>query len=216
MRPLLAEALGTFALVFCGTGAVVVDELTHGALGTLVIALVFGLVVFAMVQLLAPASGAHLNPAVTIGLSTAGRAEWRNAPPYIAAQLAGALIASALLRWIFPASARLGSTVPAGSIATSFVLEALLTFALMLAILLLPQWRGMRPSLVVGAVVGLEAYFAGPISGASMNPARSIAPAVVSATWDPLWLYCTAPVLGALVATLTLRLVPVVGTRDRS
>lgn len=203
MKRLLAELLGTFALVFAGTGAIVVNGVTGGVLGHAGIALTFGLIVLAMIYTFGDVSGAHLNPAVTLGFTVSGRFAWREAPGYLAAQLAGAFAASGLLRVLFPTDAQLGATLPAGSEAQSFILELVLTALLMLVVLNVStgaKEKGITAGIAVGAVIGLEAMFAGPICGASMNPARSLAPAVISGHLEHLWLYLTAPVLGALVA----------------
>lgn len=205
MRRYAAELLGTYALVFAGTGAIVVNEQT-GALGHFGVAATFGLIVLAMIYAFGDVSGAHLNPAVTIGFVAAKRFPATQAVPYIAAQLAGAVLASITLRFLFPDSSSLGATLPAGSDMQSFVLELLLTYFLMLVILQVAHGSketGLMAGIAIGAVVGLEALFAGPICGASMNPARSIAPALVSGELRSLWLYIVAPVLGALAATGT-------------
>jgi aquaporin NIP len=207
VRRYVAELLGTYALVFAGTGAIVINEQT-GALGHFGVAATFGLVVLAMIYAFGDLSGAHLNPAVTIGFVVAKRFPVKQAAPYIAAQLGGALLASLTLRSLFPDNATLGATVPSGSEMQSFVLEVLLTFFLMLVILQVSQGSkevGVMAGIAIGAVVGLEALFAGPISGASMNPARSIAPAVISGELSALWIYVCAPILGALAATITWR-----------
>ncbi|MBK9146212.1 MAG: aquaporin [Flavobacteriales bacterium] len=204
-RPLLAELLGTYALVFAGTGAIIVNEQT-GALGHFGVAATFGLIVLAMIYAFGDVSGAHLNPAVTIGFVVAKRFPPAKAPPYIAAQLCGALLASITLRSLFPNDASLGATLPSGSATQSFVLELLLTYFLMLVILQVAHGSkevGLMAGIAIGAVVGLEAMFAGPICGASMNPARSIAPALISGELSSLWIYIVAPLLGALAAVGT-------------
>ncbi|MBL7985670.1 MAG: aquaporin [Flavobacteriales bacterium] len=203
MRRYVAELLGTYALVFAGTGAIIVNEQT-GALGHFGVAATFGLIVLAMIYAFGDVSGAHLNPAVTLGFVVAKRFPAMQALPYIAAQLGGAVLASLTLRFLFPNSVTLGATAPAGSAMQSFVLEVLLTFFLMLVILQVAHGSkevGIMAGIAIGAVVGLEALFAGPICGASMNPARSIAPAVVSGELGSLWIYIAAPMLGALAAT---------------
>lgn len=208
MRRYAAELLGTYTLVFAGTGAIVVNEQT-GALGHFGVAATFGLVVLAMIHAFGEVSGAHLNPAVTIGFVAAKRFPASQALPYIGAQLGGALLASLTLRLLFPGNAELGATVPTGSAMQSFMLETILTYLLMLVILHVAHGSrevGLMAGISIGAMVGLEALFAGPICGASMNPARSIAPAVVSGELDALWLYIVAPISGALLAVLTWRL----------
>lgn len=205
MRRYVAELIGTYALVFAGTGAIVINEQT-GALGHFGVAATFGLIVLAMIYAFGDVSGAHLNPAVTLGFVVAKRFAAQQAVPYIAAQLAGGVLASLTLRFLFPDSVALGATLPAGSDLQSFVLEVILTFFLMLVILQVAHGSkevGLMAGIAIGAVVGLEALFAGPICGASMNPARSIAPALVSGEMRALWIYIVAPVLGALLATLT-------------
>lgn len=205
MRPLLAELLGTYALVFAGTGAIVVNAQT-GALGHTGVAATFGLVVMAMIYAFGGVSGAHLNPAVTLGFAAAGRFPGRQVAPYMGVQVAGALLASLTLRLLFPESTSLGATAPAGTELQSFILEAILTFLLMLVILQVAHGAkevGIMAGIAIGAVVALEALFAGPISGASMNPARSIAPALVSGQLQHLWIYIAAPALGALFASGT-------------
>lgn len=212
MNRLFAEALGTFCLVFAGTGAIVVNETTGGTITHVGIALTFGLVVMAMIYALGDVSGAHLNPAVSIGFVLARRFPARDLPGYMVAQLVGALAASGLLRVLFPADESLGSTLPAGSLWQSFVLEVVLTFILMLVILSVSSGskeKGEMAGIAIGAVVGLEAMFAGPICGASMNPARSLAPAVVSGHLGSVWIYLAAPVLGAALAVGSSRVIRV-------
>lgn len=199
----LAEFLGTFTLVFAGTGAIVINAASHGAIGHAGIALTFGLVVLAMIYTFGDVSGAHLNPAVTIAFAVARRFAWRDVPGYLGAQITGALAASLLLRVLYPADATLGATLPSGTEMQSFVLEVVLTAILMLTILSVStgaKEKGITAGIAIGGVVGLEAMFAGPACGASMNPARSLAPALVSGHLEHLWLYLVATVLGALIA----------------
>ena len=208
MKKYIAEGLGTFALVFAGTGAIVTNEASNGAITHAGIALTFGLVVLAMIYTVGDISGAHLNPAVTVGFWTARRLPGREVAPYILSQVIGALLASGLLRLLFPLSKFLGASLPAGSELQSFVLETVLTFLLMLTILNVStgaKEKGMTAGIAVGAVITLEAMFAGPICGASMNPARSLAPALVSVHLEHLWLYLIAPPLGAAAAMLACR-----------
>jgi aquaporin Z len=202
---LLCEALGTFCLVFTGTGAIVVNHVSNGIISHVGISLTFGLVVMAMIYAFGDVSGAHLNPAVTIAFAVARRFEWSRVVPYIAAQVAGALVASLLLRTLFPGATSLGQTIPGGSAWQSFVLETVLTFILMLVILAVssgPKEKGLMAGMAVGGVVGLEALFGGPISGASMNPARSLAPALVTGHLATIWIYLAAPTVGAVAAAV--------------
>ena len=202
MKMLLAEGFGTFCLVFAGTGAIVINDISGGSITHVGIALTFGLVVLAMIYAVGDTSGAHLNPAVTLGFFAARRFSGRLVLPYIVSQSLGALVASLLLRVLFPSHASLGSTLPAGSDAQSFVLELVLATILMFVILRVSSGareRGITAGIVVGAVITLEALFAGPICGASMNPARSLAPALVSGQYASLWLYLVAPTFGALL-----------------
>jgi aquaporin Z len=202
-RLFLAELLGTAALVFAGTGAIVINDVSGGAIGHAGVAATFGLIVMAMIYCLGDVSGAHFNPAVTLAFWAARRLEGAKVGPYLAAQTLGALLASGLLRVLFPAHATLGATRPAGPWHQSFILEVALTFLLMLVILSVStgaKEKGITAGIAIGAVIALEAMFAGPICGASMNPARSLAPAVVSGQFGALWIYLAAPVLGALLA----------------
>ena len=210
MKKLFAEGLGTFALVFAGTGAIVIDDATGGGVTHVGVALTFGLIVLAMIYTFGDISGAHLNPAVTIGFWTARRMPGREVLPYIVSQLAGAMLASGLLRMLFPGSKFLGATLPAGSELQSFVLEIVLTFFLMLSILNVStgaKEKGITAGIAVGSIIGLEALFAGPICGASMNPARSLAPALVSGHLEHVWIYLAAPTLGACAAMFACRCV---------
>lgn len=208
MKKYAAEAIGTFALVFAGTGAIVINEVSGGVITHAGIALTFGLVVLAMIYTVGDVSGAHLNPAVTLGFWTARRMGGREVAPYIVSQVIGATAASLVLRILFPQNRTLGATLPAGSEIQSFVLEFILTLLLMLTILSVStgaKEKGITAGIAVGAVIALEAMFAGPVCGASMNPARSLAPALVSLHLDHFWIYLFAPVSGAVVATLACR-----------
>ncbi len=210
MKKFAAEAMGTFALVFAGTGAIVINQATNGSITHVGIALTFGLVVLAMIYTLGEVSGAHLNPAVTLAFCSAGRMPWSEALPYVVSQGLGAFAASGLLRFLFPGSDTLGATLPAGTAMQSFVLETVLTAILMFVILNVSSGakeKGITAGIAVGAVIALEALFAGPICGASMNPARSLAPAVVSGHLEHLWVYLLAPLLGAQLAVPACRCV---------
>jgi aquaporin Z len=210
VRKYLAEAIGTFALVFAGTGAIVINDVSGGAVTHVGIAMTFGLVVMAMIYAFGDISGAHLNPAVTIGFCLAHRLPLRCVGPYIAAQLLGAFAASGTLLGMFGNRAALGATLPLGSAGQSFALEAVLSGLLMLVILNVstgPKEIGVIAGIAVGGVIGLEAMFAAPICGASMNPARSLAPAVVSGHLQYVWVYLTAPILGAAMAVPLWKLI---------
>lgn len=207
-QKLVAEFLGTFALVFAGTGAIVINDVSGGAVTHVGIALTFGLIVLAMIYTLGEISGAHLNPAVTVGFWLAGRFPLAQVFPYILIQTAGGLLASLVLKFLFRSHSTLGSTLPAGSATQSFILELILTFLLMFVILNVStgaKEKGITAGIAVGAVIGLEAMFAGKICGASMNPIRSFAPAIVSGTFQHLWIYLTAPFLGVALAIFACR-----------
>lgn len=210
MKRYIAELIGTFALVFCGTGAIIIDQQTNGQVGHIGVAITFGLIVTAMIYSFGDKSGAHINPAVTIAFSLANLFPKKEVFPYIISQIVGAFIATALLKLLFPANINLGATIPAGSNIQSFVLEIVLTFILMLVILFTSQGSketGTLAGLAIGGVVLLEAMFAGPVCGASMNPARSLSPAIVSGNITTLWIYLTAPVLGATLATFVWKFI---------
>ncbi len=202
-RQWMAEALGTFFLVFVGCGAIAVNEVRSGAVTHVGISIVFGLIVLAMVYTFGEASGAHINPAVTLGFWSVGRFPGRSVPGYIGAQCAGAFIAAVLLKLLFPGSRTLGATHPSGTEWQSCLLEGVLTFLLMYVVLSVSRGakeKGITAGIVVGAIIALEALFAGPICGASMNPARSLAPAVMSGSVGDLWIYFVGPIAGALLA----------------
>jgi aquaporin Z len=205
-----AEAFGTFALVFAGTGAIVINEVSGGAITHVGIAITFGLVVLAMIYAIGDVSGCHLNPAVTLGFFAARRLEGRVVVAYIVSQCVGALCGSSVLKLMFPTNVMLGATEPAGGAMQSFVLEFLLTLILMFVILSVSvgaKEKGLLAGVAIGAVIALEAMFAGPISGAAMNPARSLAPAVLSMRLDHLWLYLAAPIMGAVASVAVCRCV---------
>jgi len=209
MSKYVAELIGTFALVFAGTGAIIINDVSGGAVTHVGIAATFGLIVMAMIYTVGDVSGAHLNPAVTLGFWLARRLPGRCVIGYVASQIAGALVASLLLWSMFGNRAALGATLPAGSAWQSLVLECVMTGLLMFVILNVstgPKEIGVMAGIAVGGVIGLEAMFGGPISGASMNPARSLAPAIVSGEFHALWVYLLAPVLGAVIAVPLWRL----------
>mgnify|MGYP001794327545 CR=1 FL=1 len=205
----LAEFVGTFILVFAGTGAVMVNQISDGAVTHLGVSFVFGAVVAALIYTLGHISDAHFNPAVTLAFWSSGFFQKRQVLPYIAAQTAGAVLASVLLFLSFGAIANMGATLPLNNNwQQAFVLETVLTFILMLVILGSGLDRRAPigfAGLAIGLTVGLEAAFMGPITGASMNPARSFAPAMVSGLWQHHWLYWVAPILGAQLAVVENR-----------
>jgi MIP family channel proteins len=208
-RPLVAEAVGTFALVFAGAGAIVVDARTH-TLGHVGVAITFGLVIMAMIYAVGHVSGAHFNPAVTFAFALTRHFPWPRAATYWAAQLSGALLAALLIRGSLGTDAHLGATLPSGSQAQSFVWELVLTFFLMFVIMAVAtdtRAVGEAAAIAIGGTVGLDAMFGGPISGASMNPARSLGPALVGGDLHALWLYIAAPLIGAALGGLTYQFV---------
>lgn len=202
MKKYIAEFIGTFALVFCGTAAIIVDQQTGGSLGLVGIAFAFGVIVTAMIYVFGTISGAHINPSVTIALTTGKLTSKKEATFYILAQIHGALAASGLLRIIFPQNLTLGATIPTGELLQSFCLEFILTFFLMLTILGVTSKKEFSniTGLIIGLVVTGIILIAGPISGGSFNPARSFAPAIVSGNLTALWIYIIAPTLGAILA----------------
>jgi aquaporin NIP len=210
VRTLVAEAFGTFCLVFAGTGAIIINDVSGGTVTHVGVALTFGLVVLAMIYAIGDLSGCHLNPAVTLGFLAAGRLRRGRVVPYILAQVVGALLASFLLRAMFPSHATLGATFPAGTAIQSWILEVVLTLMLMVVILSVSSGakeKGLLAGVAIGAVIALEALFAGPVSGASMNPVRSLAPAVVAGKLEHLWVYFTAPVVGSLMGVATCMII---------
>lgn len=201
----VAEALGTFLLVFAGPGAVVIDHVSGGGVGSLGIGLSFGLAVMAAIYALGHISGAHINPAVTLAFAAMGDFPRRRVPGYVAAQLAGAIGASAAHRALFGNVAALGSSVPTGGAGQALGLELIITFFLMLVVAALATDRRAvagTAGVAIGGYVALAATFSGPIAGASMNPARSFGPALLSGTWTDHWVYWVGPIAGALLGAL--------------
>lgn len=205
-----AELIGTFCLVFAGTGAIIINDVSGGTVTHVGVSLTFGLVVMAMIYAVGDVSGAHLNPAVTLGFWIARRFPGKSVLPYMLFQVGGALAASGVLRLMFLSHTNLGATIPAGAAGQSFVLEVILTAMLMFVILAVSSGakeKGLMAGIAVGGVIALEALFGGPISGASMNPARSLAPAVVSTQFTALWVYLLAPICGAALGVAACKLV---------
>jgi aquaporin NIP len=209
LRALVAEAIGTFALVFAGCGAIMVDAKTH-ALGHVGVAITFGLVIMFGIYAVGHISGAHFNPSVTFAFALSRHLPWPRALGYGGAQLIGAIAAAAVLRGSLGNIANVGATLPSGSQGQSFLWELVLTFFLMFVIMAVAtdtRAVGEAAAIAVGGTVGLDAMFGGPISGASMNPARSIGPALVSGNLHALWLYIVAPICGASLAALAYQFV---------
>ncbi|QDT63939.1 MIP/aquaporin family protein [Calycomorphotria hydatis] len=209
MRPLLAEFLGTFCLVFAGCGAVVVNEVTGGAVGLVGIALTFGVIVMAVIYALGDVSGAHINPAATFSFFLAGKFPASRILPYVLVQCAGAIVAAFLLKFLHPESVDLGQTVPRDTVMQSFVMEIVLTAVLMFIVLRVAtgsKEQGLMAGIAIGGVILTEVFCGGPISGASMNPARSLGPAIAAMNFGPLWIYLTAPLIGAAIGVACHRL----------
>jgi aquaporin NIP len=209
-KRLIAEAIGTFALVFCGTGAIVINEFTGGTVTHPGIAITFGFIVMGMIYAFGDISGAHINPAVTIAFAYAKKFPWKEVPLYVIAQCIGGIIASSILLFLFPENELLGATLPQIAVLKVFVMEVLLSFFLMVVIINVSTGSkeiGVIAGIAIGGIVLLEAMFAGPITGASMNPARSLAPAIVSGNLQHLWIYLTAPIVGCIVAVMSCKLV---------
>jgi aquaporin NIP len=208
-RLLAAEFVGTFALVFAGCGAIMVNAKT-GALGHVGVAITFGLVIMAMIYAVGHISGAHFNPAVTFAFALSRHFPWPRALGYWTAQVLGAIAAAAILRGSLGNIAHVGATLPSGSQGQSFLWELVLSFFLMFVIMAVAtdtRAVGEAAAIAIGATVGLDAMFGGPISGASMNPARSIGPALVSGDLHALWLYILAPLIGASLGALAYQLI---------
>jgi aquaporin NIP len=204
MKACIAEFFGTFSLVFAGAGAIVINGASDGGVTHVGIALTFGLIVMAMIYAIGDISGAHINPAVTIAFWASGRFPLAKVLPYIVTQCVAAIAASYVLKYLYPADATsLGGTLPAGPPMHAFIIEVFLTFLLMMVVLSVStgaKERGITAGIAVGGVVALEALFAGPATGASMNPARSLGPALASGHLEHLWIYLTATTLGAVLA----------------
>jgi len=206
MKKYIAELIGTFILVFCCTGAVIANQEFPGQIGLVGISIISGLIVSAMIYALGDVSGAHINPAVSFAFYIAGEFSFKDLIAYLIAQAIGAFSASALLHYFFPLNAGLGGTLPSIGITQAFIMEIILMYILMLVIFQVAKGskeKGMFAGIAIGSVVLLEILFAGPISGASMNPIRSLAPAIISGNTQHLWIYLTAPFLGCVLAFIT-------------
>ncbi|RED48235.1 MIP/aquaporin family protein [Seonamhaeicola aphaedonensis] len=212
MKQYLSETIGTFTMIFCGCGAMTINEITGGAISHVGLAATWGLIVMAMIYAFGEISGAHFNPAVTIGFAFAKKFPWKNVPKYVFFQAIGAIFAIFLLWFLFPESQFLGETTPAKGfpVFKAAILEFLLTFFLMIVIINVSTGSkeiGIMAGIAIGGVILLEAIFAGPMTKASMNPIRSIAPAIFTGNFQYLWLYITAPILGAITAVSSCKLV---------
>ncbi|HEY2741623.1 MAG TPA: MIP family channel protein [Gaiellaceae bacterium] len=202
---MVAETIGAFALVFAGCGAIMVDAKT-GELGHIGVAFSFGLVIMIMIYALGHVSGAHFNPAVTFSFALTRHFPWTRTAAYWLAQIAGALIAAAVLRGSLGDIAQVGATYPSGSNGQAFLWEAILSFFLMFVIMAVAtdtRAVGEAAAIAIGGTVGLDAMFGGPITGASMNPARSLGPGIVAGDLHAIWIYLLAPIVGAAIAALT-------------
>lgn len=214
----LAEFVATFTLVFAGCGAIVIDSVSHGQITHVGVAMSFGLVIAAMIYATGHISGAHINPAVTLAFALTRHFPLARVPFYWLAQFAGATVAAGVLRVLFGNVVQVGATLPAGGDGQSLVLEVILTFFLMFVIMAVAtddRAVGPAAAIAIGGTVLLDAMFGGPISGASMNPARSFGPALASGSWSHLWVYIIGPAAGALLGAFTYELVrgesPVIG-----
>ena len=209
MKNYIAETIGTFSMIFCGCGAMVINDFTGGTITHPGVAITWGLIVMAMIYAFGDISGAHFNPAVTIGFAVAKKFSWQEVPKYIVSQFIGAIAASLLLLYLFPES-DLGATLPTIEPLTVFIIDLLLSFFLMVVIINVSTGSkeiGPIAGIAVGSVILLEAMFAGPLTKASMNPIRSLAPALASGNFTHLWVYLTAPFVGMFLAVYSCKLV---------
>jgi aquaporin NIP len=209
MKKYLSEFLGTFILLFVGTGAVIVNQQTNGALGLQGIAAVWGFAIIALVYAFGDISGTHINAAVTIAFAADKRFEWKEVPPYLLSQFAGAILASILLHFLFPNDKTLGATFPSGTEMQSFILEVVMMFILMMIILRVStgaKEKGITAGIAIGGTVWFLVLFGGPISGTSLNPGRSLAPAIIIQDFHCIWIYLLAPVVGSLLAVIVHRI----------
>src|SRR5918992_1541514 len=210
-RRAAAEGLAAFALVFAGSGAIIADARYDGALGTVGVGLVFGLIIMAMIYATGHLSGAHINPAVTIAFTLTRHFAVRDAVAYIAAQLAGATLAALLLLAVWPEQpAALGATIPSVGAGSALVYEVVMTAVLMFVIIAVAtdtRAVGAAAAIAIGGAVGLDALFGGPVTGASMNPARSFGPALAAGQWTDFWVYLAGPLVGAALGAFAYQLV---------
>ena len=209
MKNYIAEIIGTFSMIFCGCGAMVINDFTGGTITHPGVAITWGLIVMAMIYAFGDISGAHFNPAVSVGFAIAKKFSWNEVPKYIISQFIGAISASLLLLYLFPES-DLGATLPAIEPLKVFIIELLLSFFLMVVIINVSTGSkeiGPIAGIAIGSVILLEAMFAGPLTKASMNPIRSLAPALALGNFTQLWVYLTAPFVGMFLAVYSCKLV---------
>lgn len=210
LQKVAAEMVGTFALVFIGCGAIMVDAVSAGAVSHVGVSAAFGLIITVMIYATGHISGAHFNPAVTVAFAVVGRFRWREVPAYVGGQVVAAAAAAVLLRVILGDVANMGATTPAAGAAPVFALEVVLTFFLMFVITAVAtdsRAVGQAAGIAIGGTVALAALMGGPISGASMNPARSLAPAAVAGDFADQWIYVVAPIVGATLGAMVYRLI---------
>lgn len=212
MKKEIGELIGTFAMIFCGCGAMTINEISGGSISHVGVAITWGLIVMTMIYAFGEISGAHFNPAVTIAFAVAKKFSWKSVPRYILFQTLGAFLAIGLLWFLFPDSQSFGHTHPADGFPAykAFILELILSFFLMVVIINVSTGSkeiGTMAAIAVGAIILLEAMFAGPMTKASMNPVRSLAPAIISGNLKDLWLYLTAPFIGTILAVVSCKLV---------
>ena len=218
MKRFTSELIGTFAMIFFGCGAMAVNEVNEGILTHPGVAIVWGLVVMVMIYAFAEISGAHFNPAVTVAFAFAKKFKWREVPAYITAQLVGAIMACVFLKYLFPESVYIGATIPTITPIKAFLLEFILTYFLILVIINVSTGSkeiGPIAGIAIGSVILLEAMFAGPLTKASMNPTRSLAPALVTGNLSHIWLYLSAPFVGGVFAVWSCRLLKTEGCCDQ-
>lgn len=207
-RRLAAETLGTALLVIVGTGCVMTNVIAQGALGLTGIALTWGFLVTALIATIGGISGAHINPAVTVALTATGQFPARETLPYIAAQCAGASLGSLVLLATLGNVSNLGMTLPTVSVGAALAIEFWLSFVLMATVIGATsddRWGGGGAAVAIGMAVALDVLMGGPLTGASMNPARSFGPALIGQRWESQWLYWVAPMAGMTSAAVTLR-----------
>lgn len=208
LQRFVAELLGTYGLVLASTGAVMIDALSNGGVTPFGVNAAPGLAVAAMIYAFGGISGAHINPAVTVAFVISGQIPWKTALCYLPAQISGACLASATLYFLLGPTAEMGAILPAGSLSQSLGMEIVLTFFLMVVIMSVStdaKVAGTLAAIAIGLTVGMAVIFAGPVSGASMNPARSFAPALIANNWHGHWLYWLGPLVGAAGGALTYR-----------